>query len=167
MNSIEKIIRQLDLQPHPEGGYFKETYRSTGRIEKSNLGSIYTGDRNYATTIYFLITSESFSTFHKIHQDEQWHFYEGSPIKLHIISPEGEYRFVTIGRDIFNGELLQFTVPGKHWFAAEVPEKISFALVGCTVSPGFDFDDFTLPKREILIDLFPEHKDVITRLTHP
>ena len=166
MNTVEAIIKKLELQPHPEGGYFKETYRSEGNIAPANLGNEYNSSRNYATSIYFLLTSDSFSAFHKIHQDEQWHFYEGSGIELHIISPGGDYSVIPIGNDIFNGQTLQYTVPGGHWFAAEVPDKDTFALVGCTVSPGFDFVDFTLPTRAALISEFPQHKAIITHLTH-
>ncbi len=85
MNTKETLIKTLDLQPHPEGGYYKETYRSQGSISKDALPAMYNGSRNYATGIYFLLTSESFSAFHKINQDEMWHFYEGAPIRLHII----------------------------------------------------------------------------------
>jgi hypothetical protein len=130
------------------------------------LGGNYSGSRNYATSIYFLLTSGSFSAFHKIHQDEQWHFYKGSGIELHMISPGGVHSVKSIGNDMFNGQVPQYTVPGGHWFAAEVPEKDSYALVGCTVSPGFDFADFTLPSRAELIAEFPQHSTIITQLTH-
>ncbi len=166
MNTVEAIIERLELQPHPEGGFFKETYRSTGSIDPTNLGDEFSSPRNYATSIYFLLTSKSFSAFHKIHQDEQWHFYKGSGITLHIISPGGDYWKEEIGSNIFNGQVLQYTVPGGHWFAAEVSENDSFALTGCTVSPGFDFTDFTLPSRAELISEFPQHKTIITQLTH-
>ncbi len=162
---IEKLIQQLELQPHPEGGYFKETYRSEGFIPKDSLGNKYTGPRNYSTCIYFLLTSDTFSAFHKIQQDEFWHFYKGSTIDLHMISPEGKHSKVVIGNDIENGEIPQFVVPGGYWFGGKVTAKDSFALVGCTVSPGFDFADFTLAEREKLIQEFPQHKSIIEVLT--
>src|SRR5690554_4490747 len=96
---IEELIKKLELQPHPEGGYFKETYRSSGEINNESLGIEYKGKRNYSTCIYFLMTTESFSAFHRINQDEIWHFYEGSPIRLHIISEEGNHTTHIIGRD--------------------------------------------------------------------
>ncbi|WP_303316139.1 cupin domain-containing protein [Flavivirga abyssicola] len=165
MNTIQKIVDQLELQPHPEGGYFKETYRSNGVINEDNLGSDFSGHRNYTTSIYFLLTSESFSAFHRIKQDEIWHFYKGSPIKLHMISDDGIYSNVIIGNDIEKEQFPQFVVNAKDWFAAEVIDKNTYALVGCTVSPGFDFKDFELPERDTLISKFPEHKNIITAFT--
>ncbi|MBL4663878.1 MAG: cupin domain-containing protein [Flavobacteriaceae bacterium] len=165
MNSKETIIKQLDLAPHPEGGYFKETYRSEGFISEAELGGIYDGNRNFATSIYFLLHSETFSAFHKIHQDEQWHFYMGSAIKLHVIAPNGDYWFKNIGNRLSEGEVPQYMVSGGHWFAAEVPAKNSYALAGCTVAPGFDFKDFDMPKRTELTKLFPQHTNIIERLT--
>lgn len=162
---IQELIQKLDLQPHPEGGYFKEVYRSKGSIAKSYLGDEYSSDRNYATSIYFLLTSDSFSAFHKINQDETWHFYKGDPLVLHIISKEGNYSSTIIGNDIVNGEVPQFTVKGGDWFAAEVKDNGSFSLVGCTVAPGFHFDDFVLPRRDALIELFPQHAKIIQQLT--
>ena len=165
MSAVQKIIDQLELQSHPEGGYFKEVYRSEGTINKESLGEDFSGQRNYATSIYFLLTSESFSAFHRIKQDEIWHFYKGSPIKLHIISDDGVYSNTTIGNAIETGQNPQFVVKAKDWFAAEVLDKNSYALVGCTVAPGFDFNDFELPKRDILISKFPEHRNIITAFT--
>lgn len=166
MIQIKELVAKFNLEPHPEGGYFKETYRSNGTIRNEDLHSAIIGNRNYCTGIYFLLTSGNFSAFHKINQDEMWHFYLGTTLKLHMISPEGKYSFVLIGNDILNNEVPQFTVPAHHWFAAEVVSKASFAFTGCTVAPGFDFRDFVLPKRDELISLFPEHKEIITQLTH-
>lgn len=160
------IIKELELMEHPEGGYFKETYRSIGAISNSELGNTYKGDRNYSTGIYFLLTSEKFSAFHKINQDEMWHFYKGTPLLLHIISKEGVYSSVTIGNDLEKGEVPQHVVRGGDWFAAEVIDKDSYTLVGCTVAPGFDFADFVLPERKELVALFPQHQEIISKLTH-
>ncbi len=165
-DKINNIIKTLELAPHPEGGYFKETYRSTGEIEKNSLPYEYNEKRNYSTCIYFLLTSGNFSALHRIKQDEIWHFYDGSPIRLHMISTEGIHTIQLIGRDLKNGETPQFVVPGGYWFAAEVLEKDSYSLVGCTVSPGFSFDDFELKNSQELTLLFPQHADLISRLTH-
>lgn len=162
---INEIIEKLDLQTHPEGGYFKEVYRSNGTIPKTVLGNNYSGPRNYATSIYFLLTSDNFSAFHKINQDETWHFYKGSPLKLHIIDKKGNYQYHLIGNDIANNQIPQFTVSGGDWFAAEVAEPNSYSFVGCTVAPGFEFDDFVLPRRDELIELFPQHSAIIQQLT--
>lgn len=164
--NAQDIIDLLDLQEHPEGGYFKETYRSEEIISNASLGAKYQGDRNYSTGIYFLLTSEKFSAFHKINQDEMWHYYKGSPLKLHMISANGDYSYVTIGNDFTKGEIPQFTVKGGDWFAAEVEEKNGFTLTGCTVAPGFDFADFVLPTTEELVQSFPEHTEIIQKLTH-
>lgn len=165
MTEIQTIIRKLNLQPHPEGGYFKETYRSSGFIKEVELGGDFSGDRNYCTAIYFLLTSEAFSAFHKINQDEIWHFHQGAPLKIHMISPDGHYSHVIMGSCITDGEALQFVVPAKYWFAAEVLNKNNYSLVGCTVSPGFDFRDFDLAKRSQLTELFPEHEKLVQKFT--
>jgi hypothetical protein len=162
---IKHIVEKLELEPHPEGGFFIETYRSQGMISAENLGSEYNGSRNFSTCIYFLLTSDNFSAWHRIKQDEIWHFYDGSPIKLHMINTAGKYSSQLIGRDFRKGELPQFIVPGGCWFATEVAEPDSFSLSGCTVSPGFDFEDFEMLSREKLIELFPDHKNVIVKLT--
>ena len=162
---ITKIINQLNLQPHPEGGYFKETYRSEGVINKSNLGIEFSGARNYATAIYFLLTSDTFSAFHRIKQDEIWHFHKGSPIKLHIISAKGDYTNVIIGNNLEHDELPQYVVKANDWFAAEVIENNKYSLLGCTVSPGFDFKDFELAKEKALSKMYPQHQNIISRLT--
>lgn len=164
---IKSIINTLQLSPHPEGGWFKETYRSSGIISKNELPSEYSGNRNYSTGIYFLLTSDSFSAFHKIHQDEMWHFYDGVSITIHMITPDGIYHSQKVGRDILQGEMPQFTVPGGVYFAATVSEKNSFSLTGCTVAPGFDFQDFDIPSKNTLNELYPHHKTIIEQLTHP
>ncbi|MEM9679990.1 MAG: cupin domain-containing protein [Bacteroidota bacterium] len=165
MTEIDQIINALELKPHPEGGFYKETYRSDGVIKKESLGTDFEGSRNYSTCIYFLLTSEHFSAFHKIHQDEIWHFYKGSSMVLHIISKAGEYKTVNIGNDFAKGEVPQYVVNAGDYFAAEVPHENAYVLVGCTVSPGFDFRDFIMPTRSELKVLYPKHKDVIQRLS--
>jgi predicted cupin superfamily sugar epimerase len=165
MLTIEEITKLLDLKPHPEGGFYKETYRSAGLIDKGSLPEQFSGPRNYSTSIYFLLTKDTFSAFHKIHQDEFWHFYDGSPIDLHMISPYGEHSQITIGRNLKNGQVPQFVVPGGYWFASRVLNNEAWALAGCTVSPGFDFDDFDLAERVDLTALFPKHHQIISELT--
>ena len=164
--TAQEIITRFNLQEHPEGGYFKETYRSEGIIPKNSLDEKYNGDRNHCTGIYFLLTSEKFSAFHKVNQDEMWHFYKGTPLKLHMISPEGEYSHVIIGNDLEKGEVPQFTVKGGDWFAGEVVDEGGYSFVGCTVAPGFDFADFVLPTQEELSKEFPQHQEIIQKLTH-
>lgn len=165
MTEFEEIVNILDMQPHPEGGFFKETYRSKGFIREKDLNDHINEKRNYCTGIYFLLTSDSFSAFHRINQDEMWHFYKGSPLKLHIISEKGNYSNVIVGNNLEKGEVPQFTVNARDWFASEVVDNGDYTLVGCTVSPGFDFRDFELANRETLISKFPQHSEIITKLT--
>ena len=165
MTDAEAIITRLKLEPHPEGGYFKETYRSEQYIPASGLPDNYGAPRCFSTCIYFLLTADAFSAFHRVRQDEAWHFYLGSPLKIHAIDPSGNYRETLIGSDLDNGEVPQHVVPGGHWFGATVVEPNGFALVGCTVAPGFDFADFELARRKELIAFFPEHRSIITNLT--
>lgn len=165
MKSAQQIIDRLNLEPHPEGGYFKETYRSADMVREDCLSSNYSGSRNFSTSIYFLLTPDIFSAFHRINQDEAWHFYDGSPIDLHCISPEGIHEQIIIGKDIGNGQVPQYVVPGGYWFASRVLNNEGWALCGCTVSPGFDFADFELAKRSGLTEQFPQHKAIITELT--
>jgi predicted cupin superfamily sugar epimerase len=159
-----EIISRLDLQPHPEGGYYRETYRSNGEI--LDLPPYFEGSRNYSTAIYFLLTGDNFSAFHRIRQDEMWHFYLGSPIELIEISSEGKVTTTHIGNDLEKEQQLQHLVPGGSWFASRLlPGAGDYALAGCTVSPGFDFRDFEMAKRADLIQLFPDHGELITVLT--
>lgn len=149
----------------PKEAISKEIYRSDEMIPEGALAGKYEGGRNCSTGIYFLLTSDTFSAFHQVHQDEGWHFYQGSPILLHTISPEGQYSITTIGNDILNGEVPQYYVKGGTWFGATVKNENDFSLVGCTVSPGFDFRDFVLADRRELLKTFPAHQKIIGELT--
>lgn len=162
---IDQLVSELKLKPHPEGGFYREVYRSDLQIPESLLPDGMKGERSCATSIYYLLASDSFSAFHRIKQDEIWHFYLGSPITLHVIMPDGEYESVYIGNDFGIRCVPQYTVKAGNWFAAEITEKDSYALAGCTVSPGFDYQDFELGTKKQLIDLFPKHIDLISRLT--
>jgi len=160
-----KYIKQLQLKKHPEGGYFREVYRSGEIILSIHLPKRYKSSRNFSTSIYFLLEGRQFSSFHLLQSDELWHFYDGSTVCLYIITKKGELLVKKLGRD--KDCELQLTIEKQNWFAAEVEDKKSFALFGCTVSPGFDFDDFELGKREELIKKFSQHKTLITKLTKP
>ena len=155
-------IDQLELTEHPEGGYFRETYRSNEQIKF--LPDRYEGERTFGTSIYFLLTTESVSNLHRLKSDEIWHFHQGGAAKIHFISEEGNYSFKMIGADFENEETLQVIIPRNTWFAAEVT-KDDFILVGCTVAPGFEFQDFELAKRNNIGSLYPDHAELIKQFT--
>ena len=157
-------ITHLHLQPHPEGGYFRETYRSDERIPASAISTGFSGFRSISTAIYYLLERGDFSAFHRIKSDECWHFYAGQTLLIHMIKEDAGYSCVQIGDDIDAGETFQFTVPAGAWFAVEPASYCQFALAGCTVAPGFDFLDFEMADRQTMFDAFPEHRDIITRL---
>lgn len=163
--TIETLVKELDLFPHPEGGFYKETYRSESKIPESCLSHDFKGDRNFATGIYFLIEKDNFSALHKIKSDETWHFYYGDALEVIEISEQGILTITNIGANILKGETFQHTVKANTWFGSRVSGNGLFSFVGCTVYPGFDFNDFELANREELIKLFPNHQNIITELT--
>ncbi|MCB0723038.1 MAG: cupin domain-containing protein [Ignavibacteriae bacterium] len=165
MKNPEYWIDKLQMKPHPEGGYFKEVYRSEESYSGEHLPERFGGDRSHSTSIYFLLVGEQVSKFHRIKSDEVWHFYEGSPVMVHRITRTGELKSTVLGRNHDAGEQLQFAVPHGEWFGAEVNNKDSYSLVGCTVAPGFHFEDFELAERDTLQKEFPDHIDIIQRLT--
>jgi predicted cupin superfamily sugar epimerase len=160
-------IQKLNLQKHPEGGYYRETYRSKEILTAECLPKRYERFHTFYTSIYFLLTGKDISAFHRIKSDEIWHFYYGSSITLYRIDPDGMLFKTKIGDDLENGELFQTYIKAGHWFAAKVNEPSSFTLLGCTVSPGFDFEDFELGIRKELIKAYPRHREIIEQLTHP
>ena len=158
-------IEKLGMQKHPEGGYYKEVYRSDEIISHQTLPSRFEGDRCFSTSIYFLLESNSFSAFHRIKSEEIWHFYKGTSLTLFIITEDGRLILMQLGDNIDNGEHLQIVVPRNAWFAAQVNTNSSFTLVGCTVSPGFDFNDFELADCSKLCEEFPQYKKNIKKMT--
>jgi predicted cupin superfamily sugar epimerase len=165
MNDAQYWIDKLDLEPHVEGGYFKETYRSAENIDKRALHERFSDDRSFCTAIYFLLHNNDFSAFHRIKQDELWHFYSGDPLIIHIIDWRGNYSQIKLGMNLDDGESFQAMVPHGSWFGANLKARDSFALVGCTVAPGFAVDDLEIAKRDVLVNLFPEHRQIIEQLT--
>lgn len=163
-SQARKYIKKLRLKKHPEGGYYREVYRSGEKILPAHLPKRYKTSRNFSTSIYFLLEGKQFSTFHLLQSDELWHFYDGSDLMIYIINPEGEL----ITRKLGNSDDTEFQIViKKHcWFAVEVCNKKSFSLFGCTVSPGFEFEDFKLGKRELLLKKFPDYGELIKRLTN-
>lgn len=163
MESARGWIERLGLSRHPEGGWFRETYRSAEGVAAVHLPPRFGGDRSFATSIYYLLESGDLSALHRIHQDEVWHFHDGSPLTLHLISSEGEYSTRHVG--IGPGLEPQAVAPAGWLFAATVAEPASYCLVGCTVSPGFDFADFSMPPRAELLRAYPHLREAVERLT--
>jgi predicted cupin superfamily sugar epimerase len=165
MNPGEYWIQKLGLARHPEGGYFREIYRSSEGIPRKGLPDRYDGPRFFSTSMYYLLSGEEVSYFHRLKSDEIWHFYRGSFLSLYVISPEGRLGEIQIGSDIEAGQVFQTVIPAGHWFAASVGEPDSYSLVGCTVAPGFDFRDFELGQRNELLAVYPQHQAIIKKLT--
>ena len=157
-------VRSLGLQKHPEGGWYKEVYRSAECIPVAALPERFGGERSFCTSIYFLLNGDAFSAFHRIKQDEIWHFYDGDGLTVHVIDRDGNHVEKQLGRNLQNGASFQHVVHAGDWFGASVPSG-GYALVGCTVAPGFDFADFEMPEPDELLELFPQHRALITRLT--
>ncbi len=158
-------IDNLNLEKHPEGGWYKEIYRSEETVQEEHLPNRFSGDRNFSTSIYFLLPSKEISAFHKIKQDELWYFHDGSSLMIHVIDENGAYFKLHLGHELEKKQRLQVVVKAGWYFAAEVNQKESYTLVGCNVAPGFNFDDFELPTRRELLDLFPKHKELIVNFT--
>jgi len=159
------IIDQYRLRPHPEGGFFAETYRSAGRIPEAALPARFSGERNFSTAIVFLLRENDFSALHRLKQDEVWHFYSGGALRLVMISPEGKCSEIILGPNAAAGDVAQAVVPADCWFAAAPTEKAGFSFVGCTVAPGFDFADFELAKRADMLTQFPDLETIILEFT--
>ncbi len=163
--NAEYYIKILGLEKHPEGGWFKEVYRSDETIKKEHMPERFSGERHHSTSIFFLLTSDTFSALHRIKSDEIWHFYAGSACTIYLIDEAGNYSEAVLGSNIEGGEVFQFMVPKGVWFGAKVNTKDSFSLAGCTVSPGFHFDDFELAERVKLLKEYPQHKSIIMQMT--
>jgi uncharacterized protein len=159
-------IKKLGLISHPEGGYYRESYRSDEMIPVGGLPVRFAGgERVFSTAIYFLLSGRDFSAFHRLHSDEMWHFYTGAPLTIHSLDEKGGYSRWRLGCDGEKEAAFQVVIKAGSWFGASLEEIDSFALVGCTVAPGFDFRDFEMADRSELIRLYPEHRALIEQLT--
>jgi predicted cupin superfamily sugar epimerase len=168
MEAAQHWIEHLNLEPHPEGGWYRQTYRAPLMLPHSALPG-YAGDRAASTAIYFLLAADQFSAqfsaFHRLRSDEVWHFYAGSGLIVHVIKPDGEYQQLLLGRNSADGEDFQAVVPAGSWFGSSLRRPDTYALVGCTVAPGFDFADFEMAKRDELVTQYPQHRNIVERLT--
>lgn len=158
-------IRLLGLIPHSEGGYYREIHRSKEIIPRNALPGRYTGDRSFLTSIYYLVEGGRPSRLHRIHSEEIWHFHAGNELTLHMISGEGNHSTIRLGDDPALGQHFHAVIPADTWFGAIVSLRTSYALVSCTMSPGFDYNDWTLARRDRLIEQYPDHHNLIIALT--
>ena len=158
-------IGKLRMTRHIEGGSFCEVYRSPGLIPVAGPDKSFSGDRSYSTSIYFLLEKGQFSAFHRIASDEIWHFYFGDPLHVYEIDRDGRLQIHRLGPDADRGEVFQAVIRAGHWFASAPADGSEYSLAGCTVAPGFDFADFALADRNTLINEYPQHADLVTRLT--
>jgi predicted cupin superfamily sugar epimerase len=159
-------IKKLQLSRHIEGGSFRETYRSELSLSQNQLPKGFGGERNISTSIYFLLEQDQFSAFHRIASDEQWHFYYGGTLVVYEIQPDGFLIEHRLGGDPeLEDEQFQCVIKAGSWFASKPAEGAAYSLTGCTVAPGFDFEDFKLADRAELINQFAEHEALITMLT--
>lgn len=163
--TADYLVKTLHLQPHPEGGYYKESYRSEELIRSEALPDRFSGTRSMATAIYFLIEKNNFSALHKIKSDETWHFYAGDALEVIELHEDGVLKSTLIGNQPGKGEVFQYTVKANIWFGSRVKQGGSFSLVGCTVAPGFDFKDFEMANRTAMIKTYPQHKTMIEAMT--
>ncbi len=161
---ISDLITHYHLQPHPEGGWYAQSYRSTEIIPAAALPDRFGGDRVFSTAIYFLLEQGNFSAFHRIKSDECWHFYQGDPLEVFVIGTDRQLTIVTLGQDSSRGQLFQYVVPANCWFASRPAKESKFCFVGCTVAPGFDFADFELANQTNLCSEYPEYSELILEL---
>lgn len=151
-----ELIDKLGLQPHPEGGYYKETYRSSATIGSKG--------RAMMTSIYFLLTSENCSRFHRIQSDETWYFHEGDALQIHTLI-DGKHHIQHLGLQIQFNEQPYHLVPANTIFGSTIVGEMGYALVSCAVAPGFDFNEFELFTSDELLQQYPNERAIIDRLT--
>ena len=162
----QQWIESLHLRRHPEGGWYREVYRADETIAQQALPNRFTGDRSFSTAIYYLLQSNDVSLFHRLRQDEVWHFFDGTGLTLHVIDKTGHYSAVCLGRDLDAGEQ-PMAIMNAGWIFGATVDNQGYALTGCTVAPGFEFEDFDLLDRGVLLERYPRHRAIIERLTPP
>ena len=163
MFTAQQLITQYQLQPHPEGGYYLQTYCSNEKIPVEALPDRFSGNRHFSTAIYFLLEGTQFSSFHRIQSDELWHFYTGIGLHIYVLHADGRGEVLKLGDELANGYSFQQVVPAGSWLLQSPSVRKGF-IVGCTVAPGFDFTDFELAEKEMLLKEFPQYKEWIMML---
>jgi len=164
MSITKQLIQKYNLELHPEGGWYKQTYKSNEEIGADALPGRFGANRAFSTAIYFLLEKGNFSAFHRIKSDECWHFYAGDPLLIYIIEQNGELEVISLGNDLENGQSFQYVVPANCWFASRPAPGSEYCFVGCTVSPGFEFEDLELADGTELSVMYPQHKSIIKEL---
>lgn len=165
-NDPQFFISNLGLTPHREGGYYKQSFHSTESISDQEVSINFDGNRKLYTSIYFLLTSKDISHFHRLKSDELWYYHAGSPLTIHVIEENGEYKEIKLGLNLDKGEVPQALVPKNTIFGSSVMDPDTFSLVGCMVSPGFEYKDFELFTQEELLVKYPQHEDVIRKMAY-
>ncbi|QIM49574.1 cupin domain-containing protein [Pusillimonas sp. DMV24BSW_D] len=159
--SVEQLVTGLNMQPHPEGGYYSETYRAADQVTRLSDGAV----RSSSTAIYYLLNNGAYSAWHRIASDEVWHFYAGDPLLLHVLAGDGDLQTHRLGHPLAHAQAVcQAVVPAGSWFAAQLEQPAGFALLGCTVAPGFEFSEFELAKADDLLMQYPQHAEIIQPL---
>ncbi|HEX5070273.1 MAG TPA: cupin domain-containing protein [Vicinamibacterales bacterium] len=161
---MSDLISQLGLIPHPERGFYRETYRAPAEVDSRRHG----GRRAASTAIYFLVTADEPATFlHRLLSDEVFHLYDGGPLEILRLSPDGTWDVAVLGMNLAAGERPQVIVPAGTWFGTVLGAGASHCLMGCTVAPGFEFGDFELARGPELQQRYPEAADRIRRMSRP
>jgi predicted cupin superfamily sugar epimerase len=163
--NVSDYVSRLHLLKHPEGGYYARTYESDWHVQKNALPATFLGDRKISTAIYFLLEGNHYSAFHRIKSDELWHFYDGCGLCIYVIHPDGRGEELYLGNNLLEGFSFQHIVKAGCWFASKPVDDKGFSLCGCTVSPGFDFEDFEMGDKQQLLTQFPQHKKWIEQLS--
>jgi hypothetical protein len=164
MYTADYFVENLKMISHPEGGFYKETFLSGENISSRGLNVEFDGVRKLWTSIYFLLRDGEVSNFHRLKSDEMWYYHSGSPLTIYMISPDGKLIIEQLGLNIEKGEKPQILVPKDYIFGSAMNNE-GYALVGCMVSPGFEFKDFELFERNFLLEKYPEYKEIILKLT--
>ena len=158
MQTIEQLIETLQLEPHPEGGFYRSTMRDDEKLSLAH------GERPLYSSIYFLLRSQDISHLHRLQSDEVWYYHGGSALTIHMIYENGTYEAKKLGLNIENGEQPQILVEKGTIFGSSVEEENTFGLVGCMVAPGFDFEDFELFTQQQLLEVYPQHEVIIKKM---
>ena len=164
-DAVRRIVERFELVPHPEGGYFREVYRSATKLHHPGIPPGSPAERTAGTLIYFLLSGQDFSAFHRVRfSDEIWHLYAGGPLELQLIDAAGQLKRRRLTSDFLEGEPTTM-VPAGTWQSARLADGATYALGGCSVAPGFDYEDFEMPSAAELVERFPRHAATIQRLT--